>query len=43
MQSRLKSKQTFPVANQYISDKQESDGQIGGVPGIELEEIGSDT
>jgi hypothetical protein len=42
MRFRLTSKQTFPVANQYISDKQESNGEIGGAPGTELAKIGID-
>jgi hypothetical protein len=42
MQSRLTFRQTFPVANQYISDREESDGEIGGAPGTELVKIGSD-
>jgi hypothetical protein len=43
MRFRLTSKQTFPVANQYLSDREENDGDIGGAPGTELANIGNAT
>jgi hypothetical protein len=45
LQTRLTFKQTFPVASQYIGDRQESDDKIGGAPGTptELTKIGNDT